>query len=190
MAKDKLLITLLITILLVAYVYSGTDYLKQRRQHEALTSQITNATQSLKQMPESPQDLEQRLAAAQVKLTTEQSAFPSHMNSTHIVNTILEIADECEVKAIPLVTQPWSVENVGEHGYRVFLLNVAIQGSFSQLVSFVSKLENGEFKTLIVEDLSVTKVSKQPEEGSVSEGTTPVTASLDLAIYSQSLTPD
>lgn len=188
--KRKLLVTLLIIILLVVYYLFGMDYMKQRQEHEALTAQITEVTQALAQIPELPQDLEQRLATAQVRLAAEQSAFPSKMNSTEVINTILELADDCKVKAIPLVTKPWSVENVGEHGYYVLRLSVAIEGSFSQLVSFVSKLENGEFETLMVENLSVTRVSEQSEEESVPEGTIPITASLDLAIYTQSLTSD
>ena len=186
MVKGKLLIAILIIMLLVVYAYFGMGYVRERKEHEALTSQITDVSQTLAQMPGPPHDLEQRLAAAQASLAAEQSAFPSKMNSTEIVDTILRLADDCGVKAIPLITQPWSIENIGEHGYHVLRLDVAVEGSFSQLVSFLSKLENGEFKTLIVDDLSVTRATEQPEGETVTEGTIPVTASLDLAIYTQS----
>jgi len=196
--RNKLLIILLIIVLLVVYYLFGMDYMKQRKEHEALTSQITDVALALKQIPELPQDLEhdlergleQQLAAAKARLVTEQSAFPSKINSTEVINSILELGDDCEVKAIPLVTQPWSIENVGEHDYYVFRLNVAIEGSFSQLVNFISELENGKFKTLVVENLSVTRAAEQPEGETIPEGTVFVTASLDLAIYSQSLTSD
>ena len=188
--KNKLLITLLIIILLAVYYLFGTDYMKQRKQHEALTSQITDVSQTLAQIPKPPQDLEKRLAAAQASLDTAKSAFPNKMTSTQIINTILKLANDIEVKAIPLITQPWSMEKVGEHDYHVFRLNVAVQGSFSQLVSFLGKLENGELKTLIVEDLSITKLSEQSKQGSIPEGTIPISASLDLAIYTQSPASD
>jgi len=160
------------------------DYMKQLKEHEALTSQITDATQALAQMPRPPHDLEQRLATARASLAAEQKAFPGKMNSTQVINTILKLADECKVKAIPLMTQPWSVENAGKHRYWVFRLNVAVKGSFPQLASFISKLENGEFKTLIVEDLRVNLADEH------SEGTISVTARLDLAIYARPLTSD
>lgn len=188
--RGKLLIAILITTLLVVYYLFGMDYMKQLKEHEALTSQITDATQVLAQIPELPQDLEPRLAAAQASLAAVQGAFPSQMNSTEVIDTILKLADDTGVKAIPLVTQPWAIEKVGEHDYNVFRLNVAVEGSFSQLVSFVSKLENGELKTLIVENLSVTRVTEEPEEETVPEGTILITASLDLAIYTQPLTSD
>ena len=184
--KSKLLITLAIVIILVGYAYFGMGYMKQRSEHEVLTSQITDVSQTLAQIPKPPQDLEQRLEAARASLAAEQSAFPGKMNSTQIINTILKLADDCEVKAIPLVTQPWSMEDAEEHDYYVFRLNVTVEGRFSQLSSFISKLENGEFKTLIVEDLSVTRVTEQSERETVTEGTIPVTASVELAIYTQS----
>ena len=96
------------------------------------------------------------------------------------------MSDVCEVKAIPLVTQPWSIENVGEHDYYVLRLNIAVEGSFSQVVSFISKLENEEFKTLTAKDLTVTRVSEQSKGETVTERTIHVTASLALAIYTPS----
>ncbi len=181
--KKKLLIALLIVILLVVYYLLGMDYLKQRQQQAALAPQISDVTQVLAQMPEPPQDLEQRLASAQDNLTAEQKAFPGEMNSTRVINTILELADECQVRAIPLVTEPWSAVKIGEHDYHLFRLNVAVEGSYLNLVSFTGKLESEEFETLIVEHLSVTRMAGQSGEGTVPEGNIPVSASLDLAIY-------
>ena len=185
MVRNKLLIALLIIILLVAYYILGMDYMKQRRQNAVLASQLTSVGQSLAQTPEPPRDLEQRLVGAQASLAARQSAFPDKPNSTQVINTILNLADDCEVKAIPLVASPWSLEDTGERGYYVFRLNVVAAGNYSQLVNFISKLENGQFKTLIVEDLRVTRVSDRLEAGGVVEGTIPVTASLDLAIYAR-----
>jgi len=188
--KSKLPITILIIILSVVYYLFGTGYMNQRGEQEVLTSQITEVTQTLSEIPEPLQNLEQRLEAAQVSLAVEQSVFPSKINTTRVIDTILRLADDCQVKAIPLVTEPWSIENIGEHGYYVFRLNLVVEGSFSQLVIFVSRLENGEFNTLIVENISLARVSQQSEEEDVTEGTIPIMASLDLAIYTQSLTSD
>ncbi len=188
--RSKLLITILIIVLLAVYSLFGMDYMKQHQEQETLTSQITEVNEALREIPELPQDLEQRLAAAQASLAAEQSEFPGKINSTEVINTILELAEDSEVKAIPLVTEPWSADKVGEHDYYVFRLNVTVEGRFSQLVTFVSKLENGELKTLIVEDMSVTRVTEQSEEESAPEGTIPFTVNLDLAIYARSVTSD
>ena len=193
--KSRLAIVILVVILVVVYYRLGMDYMNQRQEQEVLTSQITEVTQALGEIPQPTQNLEQLLEAAQANLAVEQSLFPSQVNTTRVIDTILRLAAECEVKAIPLVTDPWAIENIGEHSYYVFRLNVAVEGSFSQFIIFVSKLENGKFDTLIVENISVTRLSQQSEEESaedesVAEETIPIMASLDIAVYTQSLTSD
>jgi ABC-type transport system involved in cytochrome bd biosynthesis fused ATPase/permease subunit len=188
--KRKLIIATVIIILLVVYYLLGTGYMKRSQEREALTSQIADVTQTVSELPEPAQDLELRLAEAQASLAAEQDTFPSQMNSTQVINAILELADDCEVKAIPLITQPWAIEAVGEHNYHIFRLNLALEGSLAQLLTFVSELENGEFKTLVVENLSITEVTEPPEEESASEETISVIASLDVAIYARTLASD
>lgn len=188
--KNKLLVVLLVIILLVVYYILGTDYLKQRQQHESLSYQIADATRALAQMPQSPTDQEERLAIAQAELNDIENSFPSRVTSTKVINTILKLADDIGVKAIPLVTQSWSVEKIGEHDYSVLRLNVNVSGSFSQLEIFTAELENGELPTLIIEQLRVTGADRQSEEESIPDLTSPVTASLDLAIYVRSWSID
>ena len=177
--KFKLTISFIIIALLVVYYFLGTDYLKQRQQYEALTAQINEAARTLAQTPQPAPDLEQKLAAAEANLAAAQSAFPGGLNSTQIIDTILKLADNYQVKAIPLTTQPWAPDNTGA-GYQVFRLNMEVRGNFSQLSSFINRLENGELTTLVVENLSITRVG-EPTGGA----TIPVIANLDLAIYTQ-----
>lgn len=179
--RSKLLITVLIVILVVVYCLLGIDYMKQRQEHSVLTSRIADARQTLTQLPVPPQNLEERLAAAEVRLSDAQRSFPTRLNSTQVINDILKLAERHNITAIPLVADAWSTEKVRQHDYQVFRLNLALAGSYSQLVTFVSELEEGEYKTLIVEDLSVTRANEQSEEGTIG-----ITASLELAIYTQS----
>lgn len=190
MKTRKLLIILLVAALLVVYYLLGMGYLKQHQENEALASQINKATQTLAQMPKPPDDLESRLAEAQASLETVKNSFPRTMNSTRIINAILKLADNCEVKAIPLTTQPWKKVDISDHSYFVFRLNVAVTGTFAQLVSFLSELENGEPRTLIVEDLSVNRVARPSGEQGAPEGTIFINANLDLAIYTHYTTTE
>lgn len=171
-----ILITVVV-ILLAVYSFMGMDYLRQRREHEALSAQITTATRTFAQIPKPPPDLEQKLAAAKASLAAAQTDLPKELNSTQIINTILKLAIDCRVKAIPLSTRPWAKENTGE-GYYVFRLNMVISGGFSQLTNFVTRLEKEEFTSLVIEDLSVTRATN-PSDVSL-------TADLRLAIYAQS----
>ena len=187
--KTKLIILLLIMASLAAYGFLGTGYLKQRQGQAVLASSITDTSQELKQVPTPPTDLESRLAAAQARLTAAQSAFPGKPNSTQIINKILKLADECQVKAIPLSTQEWSPEKTRK-GYLVFRLHMTVKGDFPQFVNFVGRLENGEFETLIIESLSVTRLIQKAEENAIPEQTLPITAGLDVAIYARSTDAD
>jgi hypothetical protein len=188
--KNRLLMTLLIIGLLVVYYLISMDYRKQHQQQAELISQIDDATLVLDQMPGFPDDLEPRLASARADLSTEQGTLLKKINSTRAINTILQLADECGVKAIPVVTEPWSSVKVGEHDYRVFRLSVSVEGSFSNLVSFTDNLENGGLETLVVDNLSVTRTIGQFGEGSAAWGNMPVTARLHLSIYTRPLSVD
>lgn len=188
--KSKLPIVILIIILSMVYYLFGTDYMNQRKEQKALTSQLAEVSQMLSEIPKPPQDLEQQLEVAQARLAVEQSTLPSEVDTTQVIDTILRLADDCEVKAIPLATEPWAEEKIGEHGYPVFRLNLVVEGGFSQLVDFVKRLENGEFKALIVESMRAVRVAEASDEESVAEGIISITASLDLAIYTQSLNSD
>ena len=190
MAKTKLVITPMIIIMLVVGIYLGMSYLREQKEHTALKLQITDITQALEQIPAPPQDLEQRLATAQAELSTEQNNFPDKINSTDLINAILKLAETSKIKAIPLKTQPWSTETVKEHDYHVFRINIVAVGRFSQLMTFASQLEKGGFRTLILENISVTRLSTESPEGTAPDGDAHVAADLALAIYTQSSISD
>ena len=187
MKSRKLLLVIFTVVLLAAYYLLGTDFLEQRQEREALTSQIAEANRLKAEIAIPPADLEQRLAAARDNLDTVRNTFPGGLNSTRIINNILELADNVGVKAIPLITQPRVTEGINDNNYSVFRLNIAVTGTFSQLASFLSRLENGELETLILENLTVDRVSGST--GEERDSTAPVNASLDIAIYSQPLNP-
>lgn len=181
--RRKLIIALITVVLLVAYGLLAIDYAQQRRGHEELTVSLAEMTRQLQQIPAPPQGLEQKLAAAEASLAATQSAFPARPNSTQIINRILKLADERQVKVIPLATQEWSLDRTGT-GYLVFGLQLTVQGGFYQFVNFLNQLESGDFGALIIQDLSVTRTTDN------TSAQIPVIASLEVAIYSRSAPPD
>ena len=183
MKTRKTLIAILVIALLVVYYVIGTDYLRQRREQAATASHIAAAAANLAQLPAPPTDLEERLADAEARREAARGLLPDTMSSTRIVNTVLRLSEESRVKAIPLITQPWETEGLGDHGYAVFRLNVAVTGSFNQLLDFLRKLEGGEMPTLTVEDTRVTAEFQPGVERLF--GVEPVSATLSLAVYTQ-----
>lgn len=190
MKTRKLLIIILVVVLLGVYYILGSDYLKQGREHEALVSRITEATRVLAQIPSPPADLEQRLAAARTALESANNTLPDRLNSTRIINTILRLADEVGVRAIPLTTQPWTTESVNGEDYSVFRLHIAVTGPFAKLSSFFSQLENGEIETLVMEYMTVDSVTEPFRAEGVYGSMLPVYANLEIAVYSRPQTTD
>jgi hypothetical protein len=180
-SKGRLLVTVFIIMMVMAYLILGISYLDQLGEHEALAFQIAEIKQTLTEIPQPAEDLEQQLADAQASQTAERSSFPREINTTELIDTILDVAEACGVKATPMLTQPWTTEIVGEHSYPVLRLTVDVEGSLSQLVAFTDQLENEGYTTLVMEELSATWGAEEED------GTIPLISSLKLAIYTRSL---
>jgi hypothetical protein len=174
-----------VLVLLVVYYLMATDYLKQRREHTALASRIDEAAEMLAQIPPSSTDLEERLSAAQSSFEATQNSFPDILNTTGIINAILGLADNVGVKAIPLITQPWTMESISDHNYSVFRLSVTATGAFTELADFINRLETGEPPTLVIESLLVDRIPDMSGE----ENVILVEAKLEIAVYARPPTP-
>jgi hypothetical protein len=176
-----LLIIILVIALLAVYYFIATDYLKHRRENQTLAPRLEEITRLLAQIPPSSADLEQRLDAARNDFQVTRDSFPDRANTTPVVNYTLRIAEDTGVKAIPLITQPWSTESVSDHDYAVFRCDISITGTFTRLVEYINRLETGELKTLIIESLSVERATEKTGE----EAGIPVEASAAIAVYTQ-----
>jgi hypothetical protein len=183
MKSTRLLVIVLVVGLLAAYYFLGTDYGKQRRRQASLSSQISTTAQQLALIPPAPTDLEPRLAAANADLDTAKNAFSPPPDGIGIVNAVLQLADAAGVKAVPLITQTWSMASVNQTDYPVFRLNIAATGTFTKVSDFISRLENGEPETLVISDLKIERVTGPPAPESGTGGEEPVEASLDIAVY-------
>ena len=184
--RGKVLANLMVGTIFVLFILACfllVDYTNQYREQELLEAQIADATRALghQAMPLSNEELELQLAQMGESLWAEMESFPLKMNSTVLIDDILKLADENGLQATPLITEPWSIGTVGEHDYNIFRFNLAVRGTFSEVVALVSKLEDGRFKTLVLEGVTVTV----PEDslGGSAEGSMPVEASLSLAVY-------
>jgi hypothetical protein len=183
--KIRLLPVLLVLTLMVGYYLLGTGYLKYQRVNDNLKNQTAAATRTLESMAVPAPDAKQRLAAAQVRLVAIESEFPQRVNSTLSIDSIFKLADAAGVKALPMITQPWSAVNIGSRTYYVLRLNVSAAGAFSDFMKFTASLENSEIGTLIIEQLTLNPDTKRPTGEQSSEASMPVSASIDLAVFSR-----
>jgi len=183
--RNKLLITTLIIAIGAAYCLFGLDYIKQQQEQASLIDRISTASQTLAQLPEPPQDLDGKLAAAEAKLSTVRNYFPAEVDSTRLIDYIINLAERHHIAVIPLSTDEWSTQTIRNYDYNILRLDMAIIGSYPQLVSFISKLEDGDYKTLVIEDARLTAYTEQAGAASDNTETEEITGMLRLAIYTQ-----
>ena len=140
-----------------------TGYFQERRENGSLVSRIAETEQLLALVPPSPPGLPQQLSTAKVDYTAAREEFPEVVNTTVIIDGILRLAEDTGVKAIPMITQPWTAETAGGHAYPVFRLEVTASGAFTALADFINRLESGEPRTLVIESLVADQVPDAEE---------------------------
>jgi hypothetical protein len=140
------LLLLLAGLVVVAYVALGVSALRERRDQDALSSQIDLGEGVLVVAEDSQQeleDLEARLRAAEQELALAQSAFPSEVDSDDVLRTILAHANESRARVLRVETQPPTTGADEENAYSVLGFNLEVEGDFGQLVAFLAALESG-----------------------------------------------
>ncbi len=161
-------------LILAAYGLFGVKYIQQWQEQEALASHIALVGDLLEGYG-SLASLEQQRADAEARLAAEEASFPTSLSSTEVFDAVLQLAQASRVEVVSLRSHSVSTERVGEHDYAVLRLNISVEGSFSQLLTFLNGLERIGFGTLILEDANIT------ESGEL------YTVGVDLAVYAQSL---
>lgn len=178
MLRNRVLIIGLVAALLALNAYFGMDYMKRRSGQGVLASELADTAAAMARYGgDTSEDLEKQLAFAHDTLETVRGQFPQGTNSTYAIDSILRLAVGSGLKALPVATHPWITEEVGEHVYQVMNVEVSVEGSLSQLASFISVLENGAVAGLVIEDVTISE-SKDPEQAGL------YLATLELAIYS------
>lgn len=183
MNTRRVLVIILVIALLVVYSLIFTDYQKQRNQQDTLEGQIAETAQALALVPQPPTDLGERLATARDNLEAVKAVFGIDTNYTHLINRILQQADESGVKAIPLSTQPWAVETVSRQDYSVFRIDIEAIGNYAQLADFLKRLENEAPETLIIEYLNYERAPGSSLMENDAAGALPINARIKIAVY-------
>lgn len=185
MKSRKIVLILIIAALLVAYYWLGMGYLKEKRQNNELSADITETMLSLAEIPPADPDVHQRFEEVQAELDTVSRTFPAEPNTTAIISAILQTAEDIGMKAIPLVTRPWGIETINDYDISVFRLNLNVSGTSGQFSDFLYQVENGETPTMIIEIFTVNKEDETTFQESLTESSTRIMAELDIAIYAQ-----
>jgi hypothetical protein len=181
MLTKRIIIATITVLVLVAFVRWGSDFVQARVVDSAkaekteLTTKINTAKESIAGIPEPNGQLASELSRLEAELQAAGLAIPESIDSTQVIDSILALATSCNVTAVPLQTSDWAI--IEEH-YLVYKLQIDVKGSFENITTFISHLENDLCETLIIDGLGVSG-------GLVPEDDEPNSASLQVSIYSR-----
>jgi hypothetical protein len=175
MKARKWLTVIIIIALLAGYYIFATGLLKENRRNVNLTMQINSLTAELALIPGATADLGERLSAARAGLAAAENAFSGETNDTRIVDSVLRLAEQTGVIAIPLSTQPRALEQIEGYSYSVFYMTFSVTGDFPHLQSFIKGLETSEISTMDMKKLQIVKAPAESGDN--------ITADIDVAVY-------
>lgn len=183
MLKNRIVITAVIIALLASFFLWGVEFIEDiyknsaNPQRDTLTMEIDAVNLSITQIPESEEGLDIKLAELEEELTQEKQIIPDSMDGTSIVDTILKLAESCDVTVTPMNTNNWSSE--GTH-YMLYTINIILEGKYHNVEDFIDRLENSLYDNLAILDLAISG-----GQSSDIEDPEPIIANVRLGVYTR-----
>lgn len=178
-ARPFIIIALIVimAITLVSYYMIWQDYSEQQTAQDDLNFQLDMIWPRVQvSVATQPEDQEERLKTAREELEIQQAAFPARITSTEAMESLLQLADEHQI-SISLKTQMENTESSPAQTLEALRFNMRASGSLSNLIAFISYLEDGPIQTLKIEPMGL--------DGSGNSWST----SFNMTIYTQTPPP-
>ncbi|MFC1902131.1 type 4a pilus biogenesis protein PilO [Chloroflexota bacterium] len=186
----KLFSLTLYLVCMVAYFLWGIDYVylglveKPTQEQEQLTQQIESSKKELANIPNLVVEREHQLVLAQELLANNQSRIPDTLNINDIVRNIIEVANECQVKAIPLsTTSPQSII-IGQSSYIYWSIPMSVVGDFQNIANFVESVDGKNISTGTVVSIVLNQNGENIDSSNTQNYVATVSGSLALVVYS------
>jgi hypothetical protein len=143
--KTKYLTLTLALLLVVAFTYLMTDFARQKTRQAIFIDQIENARQSLSILPAPATDLQSHLDNLTAEYTQALEALSDNtLNSTSVIDSLLVLADTCNLKITPVTSDSWVNKKVGDSVYKILPLKLQVQGSLNSLIDYVKKIDDSQ----------------------------------------------
>jgi Tfp pilus assembly protein PilO len=148
-------------VLVLAYLVVAASYVKERQHQSGLRAQAAAGGGTLSGVGGSQQalkDLQDRLAYLEDSLDTLQDGLPTNLDSTAIVQSLLDYANQSHVAIKQMNALPASEVNArkeGETSYTVLRYTLVVEGGLPDMLNFLTIVENGTSQTAAIGDVSV-----------------------------------
>jgi Tfp pilus assembly protein PilO len=159
---------------------------KPNGEHDQLVSEIETVRQEIAGLPNLVDEREAQLEYAQQLLYEEQNKMPYIMSVNNPVRSIVELANLCEVNALPLRTTAPDSEIVNGYQYDRWNIYLSVTGELSDIAKFVDNLDGKYLPTAIVQGISLHRSDEDTENPDGQSSVTTVGGNIDLVIYTLS----
>jgi hypothetical protein len=185
----KSILVLCLVVIIVANIVVWVNYLNRQSQVESLTGEIISVKADIRRTTPPTDDLEVRLKDARQAMVTAKRAFPASVETNDVMNYIIDLAGECNVQVIPLVSEGWHAEGGGA-SYHVLGLNGTAHGTISDIRTFMYKLQHNTYKTLEIKGLTITPKSQSYTSGPTFDNSLKVAVQFSISLYTCPSTGD
>jgi len=149
---------ILLVVIVAANIYVWRNNTAGKIEAATLNGNITAVRQQITAVTEPASDLESQLETLQTKLAAAQTGFPGTVDRNEVIDYILDTAKQYQVQVLPLVSDGWGVENIGQ-AYNVLSITATAEGSLKDVKSLIAALQTGPYPTLTISDCVVDRVS-------------------------------
>ncbi|MFX0197955.1 MAG: type 4a pilus biogenesis protein PilO [Candidatus Hodarchaeota archaeon] len=185
----KLLVLSLYIVWVVIYFLWGINYVyfglteKPTHEQEQLSMQIESLRKELASIPNLVVEREHQFAQAQELLAKEQSRIPDALNINDLVREVIEIAYDCQVKAIPLSTTPPKSITIGQYSYSYWDISMSVEGEFQNIANFIENIDGKYMVTATVASTILDQGKENPDSANITNYTAPVSGRLNFVVY-------
>ena len=157
-----------------------------KKDHQQLTRQILSAKQELAGIPSFDISVpEQRLARSKELLARELNRIPGALNINDLIGTILETAEDCQVKALPLTTTPPEASVINKYEYSHWHITLSATGKFKNFAKFIDNLDGKYIPTASVASIAVKLSDEDMKNSTIEDNTVLVTGTIELVVYTR-----
>lgn len=173
-----------IMAIIVVNIIVWKGYFTEKSQIVDLKDEVTEVNLQTSQLAQPPTDLDSRLLEAQDNLTAALQVFPANVDRNDVVDFIFSTANACQVQIIPLISDGWDIESVGQ-SYLVLKYHGIVTGTLINTSNFITMLRSGDYPTMIITGCSVDRVSGL--DADIPDSSLEVSIDLSLALYTTSI---
>jgi len=187
--KKKLISTsTIVAIVLIAIIAGNFVVWKNRSSKDSdidtITGNITQLSTDIRKVPSLSSDAQAQLSAASANLTAAESFFPQKFNRNDVVDYIIKLSRVSHVEVLPINSQGWTEDEI-DPTHTILRLSATVIGTFTQTNDFIYRLQHGDYKTIILPEISYSRLSSSTNTTLFSGDNTTVSTAIIIEIYAR-----